>query len=284
MPSIIGGLSLSGDLVASLKGHCPIIAIQALATAENMETFRDMCATATCFVSAMRSYQAHGPYALAGYSYGGRVAFEVACVLSELGEEVDLLAIIDTGPGFGGLKAQSGDRWRRLSNIALDLPVRLREEIRQFSASQFVKRAWRKTKRFYRLVASGGRARIEVDDVLDASRLPSQTQEFVNASLTAIRDHVPRPYAGRVTLFRAATLPFLSGLPHDFGWGRFTHDVDVRLIGGTHGTILKAPHVEKLTTQFAELLDKRAARAHPGAGGAGPKASYKSSRRRLRTG
>jgi acyl-coenzyme A synthetase/AMP-(fatty) acid ligase/thioesterase domain-containing protein len=49
-------------------------------------------------VEAIRSVQAEGPYQIAGHSFGGLVAFEMAHQLAAAGEEVSLLGIIDSFP------------------------------------------------------------------------------------------------------------------------------------------------------------------------------------------
>jgi len=46
----------------------------------------------------MRSVQPHGPYHLAGHSFGGLVALEMAHQLRAAGEQVALLAILDSYP------------------------------------------------------------------------------------------------------------------------------------------------------------------------------------------
>jgi thioesterase domain-containing protein len=46
--------------------------------------------------------QARGPYHLLGWSLGGTVAHAVAVRLQELGHEVGLLALLDSGPGGHG--------------------------------------------------------------------------------------------------------------------------------------------------------------------------------------
>ena len=52
-------------------------------------------------ISYMRQYQKKGPYILAGYSGGATTAFEMACQLQEMGEDVAYLFILDTyAPGF----------------------------------------------------------------------------------------------------------------------------------------------------------------------------------------
>lgn len=58
-------------------------------------TFDEMVFT---YVDAIRRRQPHGPYAVAGYSYGAPVAFEIAKVLESRGERVAFVGIIDMCP------------------------------------------------------------------------------------------------------------------------------------------------------------------------------------------
>src|SRR6185312_13465908 len=51
---------------------------------------------ATHYLTAIQSVQPHGPYCLGGHSLGGWVAFEMAQRLEQMGEEVAMLAILDT--------------------------------------------------------------------------------------------------------------------------------------------------------------------------------------------
>ena len=48
------------------------------------------------YVAEIRGVQPHGPYFLAGYSFGGRVSFEIAQQLVRAGERVSFLGMIDT--------------------------------------------------------------------------------------------------------------------------------------------------------------------------------------------
>lgn len=50
------------------------------------------------YVAEIRAVQPHGPYHLLGWSFGGLVAHAVAARLEELGEEVALLALLDSYP------------------------------------------------------------------------------------------------------------------------------------------------------------------------------------------
>ncbi|HEX6288636.1 MAG TPA: amino acid adenylation domain-containing protein, partial [Herpetosiphonaceae bacterium] len=53
-------------------------------------------AMATDYLAAIRAVQPHGPYLLSGWSFGGVVAFEMAQQLLRQGEEVALLALLDS--------------------------------------------------------------------------------------------------------------------------------------------------------------------------------------------
>ncbi|XP_048589011.1 phenolphthiocerol/phthiocerol polyketide synthase subunit C-like [Nematostella vectensis] len=51
---------------------------------------------ASHYVSLVREEQKHGPYFLGGYCFGGLVAYEMACILTEQGESVGFVGMIDT--------------------------------------------------------------------------------------------------------------------------------------------------------------------------------------------
>ena len=76
--------------------------IQARGLEERALPDRSVEASARRALEAIRRVQPTGPYYLAGYSFGGVIAFEMACRLEAVGEQVGLLAVLDTSaPGSG---------------------------------------------------------------------------------------------------------------------------------------------------------------------------------------
>jgi len=67
---------------AGVDGVCP--------PAESIEAMADE------YLAEVRNVQPHGPYAVGGWSLGGIVAYEMACRLEAMGEEIALLAVVDT--------------------------------------------------------------------------------------------------------------------------------------------------------------------------------------------
>jgi amino acid adenylation domain-containing protein len=72
------------------------------------------------YVTHLRRHQPEGPYYLAGYSFGGVLAFEIARQLREAGEEVPFLGVFDVGPGYRG---RHFHRHKPPQKPTLDIPI-----------------------------------------------------------------------------------------------------------------------------------------------------------------
>ena len=67
-------------------------------TGETPNYFPTIHAIASCYTAAITQHQPHGPYALAGYSLGSTVAFEIAKRLEACGAAVPFLGLFDSPP------------------------------------------------------------------------------------------------------------------------------------------------------------------------------------------
>src|SRR5581483_1497840 len=158
---------------------------------------------AALFVGAMRSVQPRGPYRLAGWSFGGLVAFEMARQIEQQGDEVDLLAFLDTGV------VDTTDR-RMLHQIRLSLfqvkilvylaevkPPASYRELRKLGAWVGISLPER-GRDFFR-----GRFR---DSAIYLRRFLSDARgsmRVFSANMSAARNYLPSPWNGRAVLFRA---------------------------------------------------------------------------------
>jgi amino acid adenylation domain-containing protein len=64
--------------------------------------FRHLAPFAARYVDDLKAVQPEGPYWLAGYSFGGICAYEMARQLVANGDEVAFLGVVDVGPGYRG--------------------------------------------------------------------------------------------------------------------------------------------------------------------------------------
>jgi amino acid adenylation domain-containing protein len=92
-----GNVLCYADLARELGVDQPFYGLQSPAPTLQLDaaTFEQM---AGLYIQAMRSVQPSGPYQLGGWSLGGLLAWEIARQLTDEGETVGLLALIDTYP------------------------------------------------------------------------------------------------------------------------------------------------------------------------------------------
>lgn len=83
-------------MVDSIDTHIPIYGLQARGIDDGAPPHASIPEMAEAYVEAVRGLQHHGPYHLAGWSFGGVVAHEMAAQLEARGEEVGDLFLIDS--------------------------------------------------------------------------------------------------------------------------------------------------------------------------------------------
>lgn len=94
-----GGLSWNyAGLMRELEAQRPIYGLQAPGVAHDVPYAATIEAMAEDYVNAIQQIQPQGPYHLLGWSFGGVVAYAMACRLQQMGERVALLGIMDSYP------------------------------------------------------------------------------------------------------------------------------------------------------------------------------------------
>jgi thioesterase domain-containing protein/acyl carrier protein len=82
-------------LAAAMDPTIPFYSIQNKGL-DGSEPFHTIEEGARFNVNEIRKVQPHGPYRLGGYCAGGTKAFEMASVLEEMGEQVNIVVLVDT--------------------------------------------------------------------------------------------------------------------------------------------------------------------------------------------
>lgn len=109
-----GSSKLYAPLVAHLDRDQPCYAITARGIADPASCHTSVVEMATAYVDALRVFDANGPYRLAGYGFGGLVAFEMARQLLDGNVEVDLLVLLASEPPRGGVGGFLSGGWKNL--------------------------------------------------------------------------------------------------------------------------------------------------------------------------
>ncbi|HVO58731.1 MAG TPA: condensation domain-containing protein [Dongiaceae bacterium] len=204
---------------------------------------------AALYLADIRAVRPHGPYQLCGLSFGGVVAFEVASRLRALGEEVSVLALFDTGnPAY--YRDVPFRRWIRVRTTYLVDRLRkygrriVRGEGKELldDARQFF--SWRKDMLMWKLFRKGA-----PQTARPASR--DSVIMFTNIG----KQYTPKPYPGRIDLFRAEGRTAEFGSDSTLGWDEIAREgVEVHHVPGKHVTILEPPHVSALARVMGECL------------------------------
>jgi thioesterase domain-containing protein len=211
------------------------------------------------YVAAVRGVQPAGPYFLGGFSFGGSVALEMAQQLRDRGEEVGLLAILDHTPPPLRYRRVTWS-WPLPAEFCLNAGRWFLEDVwkagrgRRLAALRgHLRRAARQAASLLR--PGPGNGRTDTEEVFGSERLPEEFRRLVEELYQALREYRPRPYPGRVTLFRARTRPLFRLHGPDLGWkGLARGGLEVVAVPGNHETILKGPNARVIARGLLERL------------------------------
>ncbi|MFM6073373.1 MAG: thioesterase domain-containing protein, partial [Dolichospermum sp.] len=95
-------------LARYLGADQPFYGLRSLGLVPGEKPLTGMAEIAANHIQAIQKIQPQGPYKLAGHSFGGKVAFEIARQLHEQGQEVAFLAIMDIPAVLAGSDRQIG--------------------------------------------------------------------------------------------------------------------------------------------------------------------------------
>jgi amino acid adenylation domain-containing protein len=202
------------------------------------------------YLEAVRAVQPKGPYLLGGWSFGGFVAYEMAQQLRNRGEEVSLLAILDTGPVFEIMRDADDARLLAILCEESGLIVKA-EDLRALSAAEQLN-----------YVAQQLKAARLVPSDIPVSRI-SRSVNIFKARIKVATNYELKTYDGPITLFRAGELEadavengaYLND--PTMGWGNFTrHGVEVHTVPGTHATMAREPNVQVLASTLKLCLEQ----------------------------
>ncbi|MBV8857114.1 MAG: amino acid adenylation domain-containing protein, partial [Acidobacteria bacterium] len=258
------------DLARHLGDEQPLYGLQAVEEPGAEPSIEE---TARLYLAAVREVQAEGPYLLAGWSFGGLVAFEMAQQLRRRGEEVALLAVIDANA-----PVEKDKRAALLAAVAADggalTPGRLEDEgedpelLARLAVEMAGIGGQELPLSFEELRALDSRE-AQLEYVLEAARqaevLPrevgmEQALSLVRSYRARVRAawrYEPRPYDGRVTLFRAAEAePGSEPTSAAMGWEELTSaPVETFDVPGAHARMVFEPHVSALAEALRRCLD-----------------------------
>ncbi len=239
----LGGSSLCYQpLAVHLGEEQPLYGLDALHLMGREELYRSLEEMASAYLVALKTIQPRGPYLLAGWSFGGVIAFEIARQLEERGEPVALLALFDTRAPEAGYHAPGSlDDALILRELLGDQIGLSREELESLGSDG----------RLHYVIELGKKSgALPGDYDLETAR---EVLRIIKMNGALVESYLPRPYKGRITFFQAAE----ESEPEEriSRWRELaSKGVEIRLVPGSHRRLFSEPYLHTLAEQLKAAL------------------------------
>lgn len=232
----------------------PFYALRARGFNPGERPFASFAEMTRTYADAIRAKQPHGPYAIAGYSFGAAVAFEVAKLLEEQGESVDFLGSFNLPPHIK-YRMDELDFAETAVNLAMFLDLVSKERAETLPAEL---RPLTRGEQLRRLIEIAPADRLAELD-LDLERFTAWAD--LADGLTGLgRTYRPTGSVDRMSVFYAVPL---RGSKQDWlekelkRWADFTRDAPRYIdVPGEHYTLMGPKHVPVFQSLLRAELDR----------------------------
>lgn len=242
-----GGVIFYRGLAQKLPKDIPIHAIQSLEL-ENSGAIASVSIedTAAGYIRSMMRIKPNGPFRLAGYSFGGVVAHEMACQLIDQGHEVEFLGMFDTqSPTARSRKYRLLERLNVFWKQSKELPTHRRIGQLRARICEGV-HTNHKIREELKEAAKSGPA----DAYSDLRRIQVREENW-----RAMQAYQPRPYKGRITLFKTTYINDKIKYPADYGWSQVAlSGLDIVSVSGHHLALFAPENIDLLAEGLTSSL------------------------------
>jgi thioesterase domain-containing protein len=232
----------------------PFYALRARGFNKGETPFASFAEMARTYADAIRATQPRGPYAIAGYSFGAAVAFEVAKLLEAEGDRVDFLGSFNLPPHIK-YRMDELDYTETAVNLAMFLELIGKQQAKELPAKL---RALGKDAQLARLIELSPSERLAELD-LDLERFTAWA-DLADGLTDLGRTYQPAGDVRSMSVFYAIPL---RGTKRDWlenelrRWEDFTRET-VRFIDvpGEHYTLMGPGHVDVFQATLRAELDR----------------------------
>ncbi len=252
-----------GVLTFKFIGDClaedqPLYSLQARGLRRGETPHTTVKEMAAHYVESIRQLFPRGPYLLAGHSLGAAVALEMSQRLVAAGDRVAFLGLFDhPGPKLKhGWRDWIGYQMSYLSSLPpSERPGHVWRGIAERARLPAI--TSRVSTSFKRVTRNSAKVDVPLTTAppAPAPARASSRPDLFEHNLQALLNYEVKPYAGRVTLFRARHgSPRIHSDPLG-GWGEIAAGgVDVVEVPGTHNSMLEQPHVVALGAAISDCI------------------------------
>jgi thioesterase domain-containing protein/acyl carrier protein len=259
----IGGNVIGfADLARALGPDQGFYALQSVGLDGTREPLGSIEAMAQLYLSEMRSVQPRGPYALIGACFGATVAYEMARRLTDGGEEVAFLGLLDPTRQGGEETGTPIERSRgaisraTVANRFIESPLQVyRRELDDLRARERIVYIGRKLRTLLRQMRGSGSLE-GVRKEIDLVKFEMNLAKVSSANIAALRRFRRQPISGPVKVIGIFETSGRAQSRAGFDWGTSSAAKVVRhtVAGIDSGDMLKGENARILAARLAEEL------------------------------
>jgi amino acid adenylation domain-containing protein len=251
---LIHGSGLNLLMFKSLIEHFgedqPVYGIQALGLSTNVEIPNTVEGISAIYVNEILRVNPRGPYCLAGYSYGGFIALEIAKQLKADGKEVTFLGMIDTNAGA----------ITHATSKTVNIAQKIQRQFRKvpFFVNSFIKYPLESLQyQQFTLKRKFARLFLSTKPTTDKDTYSLYEMEIYDTYNTAINNYKLTLFDMEVLLFRVEKRLYFIDDQKYLGWDKFAlKGVKIHETPGDHKTFLDSPNDEKFAGIVQRALDR----------------------------
>ncbi|MDL2082004.1 amino acid adenylation domain-containing protein [Streptomyces sp. GXMU-J15] len=233
-----GGTSAYAHLAHQLDGQVNVLGVDVPADGTAVE--RDITEQAARYLAAVRELDPEGPYCLAGWSFGGLVAMEMARQARASNLEVGLLTVIDSVLPSEQVRKRTTEDAETIDALLSDI-----DGLRSVDEPNGIRPDAMDVMR-----AAG-----VSDDILllghDAVESHLRIRKF---QLQAMASFVPRPVDCSLRLYTALDNQWMNSL--EAVWSPFVNTIEVSDLAGDHYSIMRLPSIGLIADDIARHMTK----------------------------
>jgi len=238
------------DLSRYLGSDQPVYGLQVLGLQEQCEPLTRIEEMASYYIQELRILQPEGPYLLGGWSSGGVVAFEIAQQLNACGQDVGLLALLDS------YTCDSGNTFETFNDSAM-LTLFFKHLLASFNSQlTLVNHDFSEhtlDERLVYILQQAKKVNVLLPDA-DVASIHCLFKVF-RANLAAWQRYKPQPLSGKITLFQAERSLTKDLQNAEAQWRSLSSDLEIHVVPGDHYTMLRQDNAKILGGQLRACLD-----------------------------
>jgi amino acid adenylation domain-containing protein len=241
----VGGNILEYYTLAGYLGQDrPIYGLQSQGLDGKQQPLPSIEDMAKHYIQEIQTVQSHGPYFLTGYSFGGLVAFEMAQQLRAMGEEIGLLALLDSSaPNLPNLRPSF------TQSLGIHITNLFQLTFKEQSSYILDRVAYR--------FNSKNEEDFLAKSLYKLEDLTPQLLNVLNCNIQAGENYIAKKYSGKIVLFRCQVQDLEHYLHPEFGWPELVDGrVDIHPIPGPHFRMLKEPRIQVLAAELKLCIQK----------------------------